>query len=465
MSREIEPDYETQYLFPRSPEDWVGPDHPARYIREFVDALDLDQIGLSDEQKARREDTTGRPHYGVRLLLKVWLYGYMYRIRSSRALEAGCRDLLPLVWLSGMHQPDHNTLWRFWNRYRVTIRHLFLQSVRVAMRENLIGMVLQAVDGTKIKSAASKRTAWHEDDLKELLVKVEEEIDALERDIAATDEDGGGPGDGLPKDLQKREALRARIKNALEALSEADRKRMQPHDRDARMMVTQGRTEFGYNAQAMVDQNIGMIVAADVTDQENDEHQLVPMVEQVRQNLGGYAETTVADSGYHTAEGLAGAEALGADVLVAVKQKDRQIGPYHTVHFSHDEQADTVTCPEGKVLARMGTRSHKDKPYPVKTYRCRVFSTCPVAALCSSDPKGRVIEISPHHQVVNRNRHHPNARALLKQRQQIVERIFAEIKETLGIRRWSFKGLPKVKSQWLLICAAMNLRRMVAARA
>ena len=124
-----------------------------------------------------------------------------------------------------------------------------------------------------------------------------------------------------------------------------------------------------------------------------------------------------------------------------------------------------MICPEGKALARMGTRRHKDKPYPVKTYRCRVSSTCPVAALCSSDPKGRVIEISPHHQAVSRNRNHPSARSLLKRRQEIVERIFAEVKETLGIRRWTFKGLPKVKAQWLLICAAMNLRRMLAGQA
>lgn len=463
MSREILPDYETRFLFPPSLEDWVGPDHPVRYIREFVDALDLDKLGLSDEQKSRREDSTGRPHYGVRLLLKVWLYGYMYRIRSSRALETACRDLLPLVWLAGTHRPDHNTLWRFWNRYRATIREVFLQSVRVAMSEKLIGMVLQAVDGTKIKSASSKRTAWHEVDLKKILGELEQQIGRLEEEIAAAGEEGGGPDDNLPKDLQKRDELRTRIKDALAALREADRKHMQPDDPEARLMVSQGRTEFAYNAQAVVDQQIGIIVAADVTDQENDEHQLVPMLEQTAQNLSGYATTTLADSGYHTAEGLAQAEAMGANVLVAVKEKDREVGPYHTTHFMHDEQADAVICPEGQILPRMGTRRHQQKPYPVKTYRCRVFSTCPVAKLCSSDPKGRVIEISPHHQVVIRNRRHPNARELLKQRQEIAERPFAEIKETLGIRRWSFRGVLKIKSQWWLICAAMNLRRMVAA--
>src|SRR6267378_202244 len=171
MSREILPDYETQFLFPRSLEDWVGADHPARYVREFVDALDINALGLTEEQLWSQEDANGRPHYAVTLLLKVWLYAYMNGIRSSRRLERACRDLLPLVWLSGMHEPDHNTLWRFWNRYRKTIRQVFLQSVRVAIEENLVGMVLQAVDGTKIKSASSKRSGWYGPDLKKTLTQ------------------------------------------------------------------------------------------------------------------------------------------------------------------------------------------------------------------------------------------------------------------------------------------------------
>lgn len=462
MSRDIQPDYETQYLFPRSLEEWVPREHPARYIREFVDALDLDDLGLSEE-KSRREDLKGRPHYAPTLLLKVWLYGYMYRIRTSRALERGCRDLLPLVWLAGTHRPDHNTLWRFWNRHRTTIRQVFLQSVRVAMMQNLVGMVLQAVDGTKIKSAASKRTAWHETDIKKILREMDEEIKALEEQIEAGGE-GDGPDDDLPTDLQNRQELRGRIEEALKELEDADRKHMHPNDRDARMMVNQGRTEFAYNAQTLVDEQIGIIVAAAVTTDENDEHQLVPMLNQASQTLGDHAKTTVADSGYHTAEALTAAEQMKATVIVAVKQRDRDLGPYHTTRFHYDENADIVTCPRGNALPRLGTRKHSRKPYPVKTYRCRVGDTCPVAELCTSDPKGRVVEISPHHQAVLRNRNHPDARELLKRRHAIAERPFAEIKEALGIRRWNFRGIAKVTSEWLMICAAMNLRRMFAAQ-
>ncbi|HYO75725.1 MAG TPA: IS1182 family transposase [Thermoanaerobaculia bacterium] len=464
MSREIRPDYETQYLFPPSLEQWVGADHPVRYVREFVDALDLSALGLTSEQESRRNDPNGRPHYAVDLLLKVWLYGYMYGIRSSRALERGCRDTLPLVWLAGTHVPDHNTLWRFWSRYREVIRQVFLQSVRVASEAKLVGMVMQALDGTKIKSAAAKRSAWHRADLEKLLAHVETNIARLEEEIGQAGEEGGAE-DRLPETLKSREELRNRIHESLAALSKADREHMQPQDPDARMMASHGRTEFAYNAQAMVDEQIGIVVAADVTDEANDSAQLAPMLEQTQQNTGRFATTTVADSGYHTAEGLSAAAAMGADVVVAVKQKAHQVGPYHTMRFTYDQQSDSVRCPQQQTLAREGTRRHKDKPYPVNTYRCHAAKTCPVATECSRDRKGRLIEISPHHEAVLRNREHPNARALLRQRQMIVERAFAEIKEVLRMRRWTVRGREKVRDQWSMICAAFNLRRMLAARA
>lgn len=465
MSHEIRPDYEAQFLFPPSLEQWVAADHPARFVREFVDALDLDAVGLTPKQQARRKDPNGRPHYAVDLLLKIWLYGYMYGIRSSRALERGCRDTLPLVWLAGRHTPDHNTLWRFWSRYQKVIKQLFLQSVRVASEAKLIGMVVQALDGTKIRSAGAKRSAWHRADLEKLLAQIESNIAELEKEIGEAGEDGGGGDDRLPETLKSREELRSRIQESLAVLSEADRKHMHPHDPNAQMMVSQGRTEFAYNAQAMVDEDNGIIVAAEVTDQANDSAQLEPMLQQTQENTGRYATTTVADSGYHTAEGLAAATEMGADVLVAMKQKAHQVGAYHTMHFTYDEATDSVRCPEQQTLTREGTRRPKNKPYSVNTYRCHFSATCPVAAQCSRDPKGRVIEIGPHHAAVVRNRQHPDARALLHKRQMIVERVFAEIKEVLRWRRWTVRGLENVRNQWLMICTAFNLRRMVAANA
>jgi transposase len=464
MSQKITADYETQYLFPRSLEDWVGPEDPARYIREFVRQLPLDEL-KDEEELAAAKDSNGRPHYSFELLLSVWLYGYVKGIRTARKLERGCRELMPLIWLAGTHEPDHNTLWRFWNRYRSVLREVFTQSVKVAWEAKLIGMVMHAVDGTKIASAASRRSGWHREDLDRVLEAVGKRIDRLEKEIEGK-ADGGEIDDRLPEDLRKQTALRETIRAALEHLNEEKQNHLHPNDPDARMMVNgQGRTEFSYNAQAVADEKNGVIVAADVTTEANDSRQLAPMIDQVQENLGKNADSTVADSGYDTAEGLGHAERRGAPVIVHSKQRLENAGPYHTSRFTYDNERDDVVCPRGERLRAIGTTRHRNKPYPVQRYRCQVM-TCPVRTDCSRDPKGRVVEISPHYGAVMRNRQRlaePSSREALRKRGATIERIFAEIKHVMAFRRWTVSGKEKVQAQWWMICTAINLRRLIEA--
>jgi transposase len=463
MSRQIQPDYETQYLFPPSLEEWVGPDDPARFIREFVRALDLDTLRSAEELGAAR-DNVGRPKYSLELLLCVWLYAYAHGMTSSREVEKGCKTLLPLIWLAGTHQPDHNTLWRFWNQHRDKIHQIFVKSVKVAMKSGAVGMVLHAVDGTKILARGSKRSEWHREDLKKVLAAAEARLAKLESEISAAGS-GEGPDDRLPESLQKQKTLVDKIRGSLAELDREQQDHLQPADRDARMMVTSnGKTAFAHNAQAVVDEKAGIIVAQAVTDEANDQRQLVPMLDQVAENTETTAETTVADRGYDTAEGLGGAAERGVNVVVATKVDRVKASEYHAVRFRFDAERDQVLCPRGEWLDREGTRRHKQKPYPLMTYRCHV-STCPVRSQCSRDRKGRVIEVSPHHAAIARNQQaldDPNIRKLMRNRSAIVERIFAEIKETLRFRRWTMAGKSKVAAQWALLCTAMNLRRMIA---
>ena len=148
MTRAIAPDYGQQFIFPPALEDWVPQDHPARFLREFVDQLDLSALGFVIPAA-----TEGRPPYAPSLLLKIWLYGYFHRIRSTRKLEAACQDHLPLLWLSGLIAPDHNSLWRFWRDNQTALRAIFKQTVHLALRTGAVGLAVQALDGTKIQAA------------------------------------------------------------------------------------------------------------------------------------------------------------------------------------------------------------------------------------------------------------------------------------------------------------------------
>jgi transposase len=129
MTRLIAPDYGQQFLFPPALEEWVPADHPARFLREFVEQLDLTALGFLMPAAVE-----GRPPYAPSLLLKIWLYGYFHRIRSTRKLEAACREHLSLLWLTGLIQPDHNSLWRFWRDNQKALREVFKQTVRLAVR-------------------------------------------------------------------------------------------------------------------------------------------------------------------------------------------------------------------------------------------------------------------------------------------------------------------------------------------
>ena len=151
MRRILRADYEQEHLLPRTVEEWVGPRHPARFIREFVGSADLAGMGIVEPNPEE-----GGMCYARELLLSVWLYGYWRKIRTTRKLEEACANDLGFIWLSGNHRPDHQALWRFWKAHRGAVREFFKHTVRVAMALELVEMVTQVVDGTKILAACGQ---------------------------------------------------------------------------------------------------------------------------------------------------------------------------------------------------------------------------------------------------------------------------------------------------------------------
>jgi transposase len=461
MSHEIRADYNQQWLLPPSLDDLLPADHPARFVREFVDALDLRALGF----KMRKGDE-GRPSYAPDLLLKVWIYGYLERIRTSRRLERACLHDIALFWLTGMNYPDHNSLWRFWNENRKVLKQVFRQTIQVAAKAGLIGMALHAVDGTKITARASTDKMWGRKQLEKKLAKLDKSLEQMAAEVDRSEKEEAGWENRLPEELADKWKLREEVRAKLAELEKEDRAHMHPKERDAQVVKNHEGTRLGYNAQAVVESEHGLIVAAEVTNEQNDLHQLVPMIDQVKEAFGVVAGETLADSGYWNGAQLSGAEEKGYPVLVNLDAADGRYrgGDYDASKFTYDKQRDCCVCPRGQELKYERTRRPDGKPHP-RVYRCSGYQECPVRWQCSKDKQGRRVEISPYHDSFLRQREKQSdseKKWLLRQRMRIAEPVFAVIKERLGFRRWTVGGLEKVQAQWEFLAGLVNLVRLYA---
>jgi hypothetical protein len=214
----------------------------------------------------------------------------------------------------------------------------------------------------------------------------------------------------------------------------------------------------------VADAQAGIIVAAEAVNEESDNAQLIPMLEATEANLGKVAETTLADGGYVSGEQLQEAEERGQAVLVAagVETGGPKRGEYHSTKFTYDEARDEVLCPQRQRLRFEGI-VNKGGQREVRRYRCEHYGECPARALCSRRKDGRRIEISPQYGALLRQRvkrQDPVQKALLRRRSVIIEPVFASVKQAMGFRRWTVRGLDNVRTQWALLCTTHNLKKL-----
>ncbi len=459
MSQQIRANYAQEFLLPRSLEEWVPREHPARFVRDFVGELALETLGLKTFPGKE-----GRPHYAPDMLLTVWLYGWMTRVRSSRGLEKACFESMPFIWLTGNNHPDHNTLWRFFRDNKKALRKLFKLIVEVAVKNDLVGFALHALDGSKILAASSMDTALHQKGLQDELKKIDATIDEQMKQIEKT-EAAETPGFAMPQKLNDAQTRKAEIRKALVELDLADTKHLHPDEPEARVMKTRTHQTLAYNAQVVVDHDSDMIVAADVVAEETDHAQLVPMVQQVVDTFGQAAEQTVADTGYYGGEQIAEAERRYLPVIVAFQDESGTKGDFNKSHFTYDAERRGYVCPRDEFLKlETSLKPTIQKPYTIEVYRCR-NKECPVRAQCTTDKKGRTIKRTPFEDALKRQAERqspPVMKTLLSLRKDIVEHIFAIIKTLDGFRRFTVRGIENVNTQWALACSAVNVRKLHA---
>jgi transposase len=462
---------EQVWLLPPTLGELIPNDHPARFVAEFVDALDRTawvELGIGPDG-----EPLGAPAYHPRALLCVWLHGFMTGIRSSRKLEAACRDQVPYLWLTGWQHPDHNTLWRFYQAHRDAMRRLLKYTVATAIELDLIDLAVQAVDGTKITANAAGDRTYDAAELQRLLNRTEAAISELEAQNEGGD-DSSVPR--LPEELQSAIKLQQRIKDAMNHLSQQEKmKRVNLTDEDAQLMKGRSVIITGYNAQAMVSplnpkttkSNGMLITAAKVVNSASDSGQLAPMLEKSEEITGQRVPITLADGGYHTAANLEAGVRREQTLVIAERYRSESQGPYFKDKFIFNSETDSYTCPQGQWLPFRGLRRSKVtgsrtmRVYRASRTACR---TCPAFGVCTRDKHaGRALWISSSDELLHKHRQWMNtdeAHILYARRKEMIEPTFGILKDQMNARRFLLRGLANVSAEFTLLATAFNLRTL-----
>lgn len=457
------------WLFPPTLEELIPADHPARFLAAFVDELDRATWARMDV--AVDGDPLGTPSYDPRALLCVWLYGFMTGVRSSRKLEAACRDQMPYLWLTGWEHPDHNTLWRFYQAHREQMRELFKRTVQTAVTAGLVDLAVQAVDGTKIAGNAAKARTYDAKGLRQLLDRTEAAI----RDLEAQNKSGGDPPPArLPDELVSKQALRDRVRTALDQVTAVEGpSQINLTDPDASLMKGRQGYVAGYNAQAMVSpldpKTAGrtglLITAADLTTDAGDHAALVPMIDQAQENTEQDAGCTLADGGYHSGPNLVACADREVPVVMPEAQRRALTNPYHKDAFSYDGETDAYQCPKGHVLPFVGVRRRKGRE-GIRVYRgqASVCRACPAFGVCTTNWRhGRIVEVGPEEHALRGHRAWmatEEAKERYRHRKELPEPTFGILKEQQHARRFLLRGFAAVRAEWLLLATAFNLRTL-----
>ena len=473
-------DLDQPLLLPPSLQDWLPEKHLARFVADVVDQLDLSKIfGFYG-----RRDGRGLAAYHPVMMVRLLLYGYCLGVVSSRRIERETYEDVAFRYLAADQHPDHDTIAGFRQTHLQSLAGLFTQALQLCEKAGLIKLGHVAIDGTKLKANASRHKAMSYERMTEKEKALQEEVDQLLAQAAQRDaeEDArygkGNRGDELPAELARRESRLKKIaeakaaleqeareravaeKAAVEAKLEERRKQEQERgkkfggrppqgpdpeqakpepkaqrnftDPDSRIMVDGATKSFlqGYNAQAAVDSHAQIIVAAAVTQEANDKKQLLPMLQQVEQNLASQPESATADAGYFSEAAVTDPSVRDVELLVA---------------------------PDRQKHGRLGEKTGEAIQDVPKAVAGQEHGTDPPSAQTPAPEEMSVAE------TMRRKLRTPAGRAVYRMRKAVVEPVFGQIKERRGFRGFLFRGLEKVKAEWRIICLTHNLLKLFRA--
>ena len=430
----------------------------------FVDSLNLQEFGFE-----LNFSHNGRPPYHPKDLLKLYLYGYLNRIRSSRQLEKECQRNLEVMWLMKGLIPDHNTIANFRKDNPKAILKVFHATVRVAKDFELIGGKLLAGDGTRVRAQNSKKNNFNLAKIERHITYIDRKLEEYNSLLSAED------GDGITKEekeiisqkIEKHKKHKEKYQKFEKELKESGETQISTSDPESRqIMVRNNISEVCYNIQATVDAENCIPIDYKVTN-TNDSKAMGNMLRRAKTIYGHTDFTALYDKGYHTGSEIAYADSLNIETLVAVPAVASHAPDhnYDIEYFIYDTENDHYICPQGQKLTTNGrwySKSRTASTIQVKHYKSKECITCPVFGLCTKNKRGRLIERSQYQENIDNNATRiERNKKLYKNRQAIVEHPFGIIK-----RQWGFDHIMtkqtknRASADVGFIFCAYNLRRI-----
>jgi transposase len=461
-------DRQQKLLLPESLDEYVEPEHPVRFIEAFVESLDVKECGFGRSVPA----ATGRPPYAPADLLKLYLWGYLNRVRSSRALERECGRNLEVLWLMRKLAPDFKTIADFRKDNAKAFKAVFRKFGLLCRELGLWGSELLAIDGTKLKAVNSIERNHKRAELEQWLTRLDarvkeylEQLDRGDRQEAASEPEGGDQA-ALKAKLAKLQTRRQDIRELLKAMEQSGQEEVSLTDPDSRRMK---KVNVGYNGQIAVDDKHQLIVEAEVTNSKNDLGEFATMAKAACEAMEvdlSKPETPrpkiTADRGYHNRQTLAETESAGIESYVPQPLRGHAAsdGHFHKTEFKYEAEADQYRCPDGSALKRNGQCTHHGQLSYIylNTAACRA---CPIRSRCTSAPYRQILRWEKEaavEQVAARVAANPQ---ISRRRSALVEHVFGTIKFWRNQGAFLMRGLERVRAEFRLSALAYNLTRVM----
>lgn len=449
-------------LFPVSLDQSIDPENEVRIIDLFVESLSIKDYGFRTDFPEN-----GRPAYHPSDLLRLFIYGYLNKVRSSRDLEKECKRNIEVMWLLKCLRPDHNTIANFRRDNPKAIKKVFRATVQIARHFDLIGGKLIAGDSTKLRAQNSKKNNFNQAKIDRHIAYIDNKLEDYSRILSENDDD---TAEKVREEITKQQERKEKYREIEKQLKESGQAQISTSDPESRQIVIRNNiTEVAYNVQTTVDAKNNIPIDYKVTNQ-NDSKAMGNMVQRAKSILRTNEFTALYDKGYHTGSELKTAQELGIETIVAIPDvpatSQAPNHDYNYEQFIYDKESDTYTCPQGQVLRTNGSwykqRSGSGSISCFKQYKTKACRKCPARSQCTRSEKERLIQRSEYAEYYEKNRNNTLEKEhLYKRRQSIAEHPYGTLK-----RQWGFnyvltkQGMNRASADVGFMFIAYNLRRI-----